>query len=311
MLHQTEPHEFASLDALRGLAILLVIVAHFGEGLTGREMAVFLANAGVILFFFLSGFLMDRALALDRNLSAYAIRRAFRILPMYWLSLLLVAAWAGGNWTLGQLLANATFTAPVFKSERMLGIYWTLYIEVLFYCIAPLLSRAGDRAIHLSTYVALLGFGSMLLFRDVGSGAPFYLFFCLCGMQIGAWYRGKLGGYQLAASIAAVSICASLLLPVSIYLGLVPLGCAALLVAGLQNPRGFEPLGFFGAISYSWYLLHSIFAASLLALPIPQWTALLLTATLTLALSVATYIGIERPAIRAGKTMIKKWRTAS
>jgi len=85
-----------------------VIVAHFGEGLTGREMAVFLANAGVILFFFLSGFLMDRALALDRNLSAYAIRRAFRILPMYWLSLLLVAAWAGGNWTLGQLLANAS-----------------------------------------------------------------------------------------------------------------------------------------------------------------------------------------------------------
>ena len=111
MLHQTEPHEFASLDALRGLAILLVIVAHFGEGLTGREMAVFLANAGVILFFFLSGFLMDRALALDRNLSAYAIRRAFRILPMYWLSLLLVAAWAGGNWTLGQLLANATIGA--------------------------------------------------------------------------------------------------------------------------------------------------------------------------------------------------------
>ena len=70
-------------------------------------------------------------------------------------------------------------------------------------------------------------------------------------------------------------------------------------------------MGFFGAISYSWYLLHSIFAASLLALPIPQWTALLLTATLTLALSVATYIGIERPAIRAGKTMIRKWRTAS
>lgn len=109
-----------------------------------------------------------------------------------------------------------------------------------------------------------------MLFRDVGSGAPFYLIFCLCGMQIGSWHRGTLGLYQLAVSIGLVSIFSSLLLPVSIYLGLVPLGCAALLMTGLQLQTRFKPLEFFGAVSYSWYLLYTVLGYSLLSLPIPQ-----------------------------------------
>jgi peptidoglycan/LPS O-acetylase OafA/YrhL len=303
----TDTHKLASLDALRGLAILLVIVAHFAGGQTGREASIIFANAGVILFFFLSGFLMDLILGFDRSLISYATRRAFRILPMYWLSLFLIAAWRS-DWTLGQVLSNATFTAPVFKSERMLGVYWTLYIEILFYCIAPFLRLAGDRAIQLSTYVAVSGFIVVMLFRDVGTGAPFYLIFCLCGMQIGAWHRGTLGRFQLAASIMLVSICFGLLLPAPIYLGLVPLGCAALLVTGVQFKIRSKPLQFFGAISYSWYLLHSIFGYSVLSSHVPQWSALLLGAASTLVLSMVTYICIERPAILAGKTIIEKWR---
>jgi len=303
----TGSHKLASLDALRGLAILLVIVAHFAGGQTGHEASIFFANAGVILFFFLSGFLMDWTLTFDPNLIPYATRRAFRILPMYWLSLFLVAA-SGSDWTLGQLLSNATFTAPIFKAERMLGVYWTLYIEILFYCVAPFLRLSGDRVILFSTYVAVSGFAAVMLFHDIGTGAPFYLVFCLCGMQIGAWHRGTLGRYQITVSIIAVSICTSLLLPVSIYLGLVPLGCAALLVVGLQLKIRFKPLEFIGAISYSWYLLHSIFGYKLLSLHIAQWGALLLGAVSTLVLSVVTYFWLERPAMFAGKAIIEWWR---
>ena len=47
-------HKLASLDALRGLAILFVIISHFGAGEFGRNASIVFGNAGVILFFFLS-----------------------------------------------------------------------------------------------------------------------------------------------------------------------------------------------------------------------------------------------------------------
>src|SRR5882757_6659719 len=108
-------HRLASLDAARGIAIVLVILAHFmpAEIPIAAPLTVFSVNAGVMLFFFLSGFLMDRTLTHDSNPISYACRRAFRILPMYWISLILVVA-MGANFTVPQLFANATFTAPAF-----------------------------------------------------------------------------------------------------------------------------------------------------------------------------------------------------
>jgi peptidoglycan/LPS O-acetylase OafA/YrhL len=49
-------HKLASLDALRGLAILFVIISHFGAGEFGRNASIVFGNAGVILFFSCPGF---------------------------------------------------------------------------------------------------------------------------------------------------------------------------------------------------------------------------------------------------------------
>jgi peptidoglycan/LPS O-acetylase OafA/YrhL len=78
------------LDGLRGLAILLVLSAHFG--LFG------LGWAGVDLFFVMSGYLITGILLDSRNSDRYFrdffARRALRILPLYYFliggSLLLV-----------------------------------------------------------------------------------------------------------------------------------------------------------------------------------------------------------------------------
>ena len=116
----TLTHKYAGLDSLRGIAILMVIIAHFGAGLTGAEASIVFGNAGVILFFFLSGFLMDWTLSVDSKLANYSIRRVFRIMPMYWISLVMVML-IERNWTWPQVISNATFTAPVMGHERMLG----------------------------------------------------------------------------------------------------------------------------------------------------------------------------------------------
>ena len=305
----TDSHKLAGLDALRGIAILLVIVAHFGSGLTGGEASIVFGNAGVILFFFLSGFLMDWTLSFEQNVVKYAIRRSFRILPMYWISIALIML-GGRDWTWSQVFSNATFTAPVTGSERMLGVYWTLYIEVLFYCFVPVIFYLGTRAIRSSVYVALVVLGLIAFTHGIGTGAPFYLLFCLCGMQISEWYRKKLASAEVIAAVVIVSGSFGLLMPLPFYMGLVPLACAAMVPAALFLKVRLKPLEFFGTVSYSWYLLHSIFGYGLLTLHVSQPVSLLIGACFTLALSIGAYNLVERPSIVAGKTLIKKYSLA-
>lgn len=277
-----------SLDALRGVAILCVIVSHT---MGANE---YFANAGVILFFFLSGFLMDRNLAIDPNLFSYAVRRSFRILPMYWASILLVVA-LDSRWTFGQILANATFTAPLFGTERMLGVYWTLYIEVFFYCLAPIAAALGTRGIAASTYIVLAIILAIASFRSIGAGAPLYIAFCFCGMQIGAWYRGAIQTSQVWISILVSSIIFGAMLPGPTYVGFVPVICGALLIGCLTYAPRFKPLAFVGLVSYSWYLLHTAFGYSLGGE---------LIAVMTFGLSVATYFVIEKPVIALGRAAV-------
>ena len=92
------------LDVLRGLAILLVMVAHytnnisFWYGLTPPPAVFFTGDLGVDLFFALSGFLIGGILidVLDRapswsSLWRFMLRRWLRTLPAYWTWLAVLA----------------------------------------------------------------------------------------------------------------------------------------------------------------------------------------------------------------------------
>lgn len=283
------------LDALRGAAILLVIASHFGSDYTGIALSVVLANAGVILFFFLSGFLMYASLSADNDLRRYFAHRAFRILPIYWLSIVLMIM-AGEQPDLKTILSNVTFTAPLFGHERLLGVYWTLYIEVLFYALAPLIIYAGNAAIRLVPYALLLALICVHASRGLGAGAVFYLVFCFCGMQIAAWQHQRLTLFEVTASVFIASIAFPLLLPLPVYIAAVPILAALLLVLAISNyTQRLIILEWIGLISYSWYLLHGV---------LETWT--LLVAAATLLASCVTYFAIEKPMIRTGRSVFKR-----
>jgi peptidoglycan/LPS O-acetylase OafA/YrhL len=298
-----------SLDAARGVAILLVLASHFIPDASGSSLVP--ANAGVILFFFLSGFLMDRNLAQDDRIAPFAIRRGFRLLPIYWASIAL-ALTHGRDWTVTSVLANATFTAPVVGAERFLGVYWTLYIEVLFYALAPFLRMAGDKAILAAPYlfIALLGF--LWVGAGLFNAASFYLLFCFAGMQIGLWYRGQLSAFGLAASLVAVSIASSAFPVVNSYLGLAPLACGALVWLALRCPFRSLILEWVGKISYSLYLMHTIagYAAMgiLQSAGCPQWAAIGGGVIVSFVTAYATYKLIEKPGIRLGRALANAFK---
>ncbi|HKY86989.1 MAG TPA: acyltransferase, partial [Pseudorhodoplanes sp.] len=289
-------------------AILLVIVGHFApSGLThllGTPALSLMAYGGVILFFVLSGFLMDRTLAADRNFVSYAIRRVARILPLYWVSLLV--AFALGAWTLRDLALNAFFLVPLARSELMSGVYWTLYIEVLFYALAPLLVYAGDRAIVISLYLVIAADVAVFFYRGVPSHALYHLSFCLLGMSFGAWHRKKLTDFGLVLAAFAVTAHATLS-PQGVFVALAPLASAVLMWFGLRYVANIAPLSFLGAVSYGWYLLHAVIGLPLMAVMlrsgVPDWQAALAAALVSLLAAWVAHLLIEKPGIAFGRRL--------
>jgi peptidoglycan/LPS O-acetylase OafA/YrhL len=162
-----------ALDGLRGLAATGVLVLHvwmFSYGDSHRPPKGFLdftigeLRLGVQLFFVLSGFLLFRPFAgaaLDGarhgpDLARYAIRRAARILPGYWLAV-------GASFLLLRHLDHPTqidpSQLPVFllfaqnhfeeTIKHLDPPMWTLAIEVSFYATLPL---AGLLALRLGAH---------------------------------------------------------------------------------------------------------------------------------------------------------------
>ena len=307
----------ASLDVLRGVAIISVLIGHaWPTALSApKSLTLFFGQFGVILFFFLSGFLMDRTYAEHPQLLPFAIRRLFRILPMYWVSILLIVALEGG-WTLRDVIANAFFATGPMHVARMSGVYWTLYIEMLFYATIPLVFLAGRRAIQFSPYVAIGLFGTLWAFGVRSGVAPHYLAYCYLGLQFGAWQRQVISGVLLLISLATVTAAASVLpfispFPdiVSPFFGLAPLVCAILLYAAIRVLFRARAIEFFGHISYSLYLLHAIVisdvGAFLISNGYSSWTAAVTCVGVACVLSAITLVVIERPAIAAGRRLVK------
>ncbi|MEF8755275.1 MAG: acyltransferase [Accumulibacter sp.] len=131
-----------SLQALRGVAALLVMLYHTGTLYavhTGEVLwqNVFRAGfAGVDVFFVLSGVVICSAHAGDigrpERALRFAIRRAFRLLPVYWLVVAMKVLKDGASVPLATLV-GAILLLPVPKPY--ITVAWTLSYEILFYTL--------------------------------------------------------------------------------------------------------------------------------------------------------------------------------
>jgi peptidoglycan/LPS O-acetylase OafA/YrhL len=153
---EDRPGELPMLDGLRAVAALAVLLTHVafqtGEVARGAGGAVLgRFDAGVAVFFVLSGFLLHRPYARARltggrwpSTRRYAVRRAARILPAYWLALAVVAltAPAPAGVVVTHLWLGQTYTGPLLDTFTQT---WSLCTELAFYAALPLLAGVARR----------------------------------------------------------------------------------------------------------------------------------------------------------------------
>src|SRR5438477_462490 len=104
---------------------------------------------GVVLFFAISGFVIYGTLRGPRAGTGrrFVISRFFRLFPAYWVSVLagLVFIWWWEGWpiTWPLVAANVTMVPDVFGQQPLMGLYWTLGTELIFYLCCWLIWRVG------------------------------------------------------------------------------------------------------------------------------------------------------------------------
>lgn len=152
----------AALDGLRGLAIALVLWKHlvnpylplgFGKGLAWLGAIGQSAWIGVDLFFVLSGYFIGGIL-IDRRDSpqlakVFYVRRALRILPLYYVTLAACAIGAAAGWVHATspawvyplFLTNIALAVQNAWDAPMLSPLWSLAVEEQFYLAAPWVVR--------------------------------------------------------------------------------------------------------------------------------------------------------------------------
>jgi peptidoglycan/LPS O-acetylase OafA/YrhL len=146
-----QPKRYEELDALRGVAALMVLSFHFTIGRPIADIGFGMGYTGVDLFFLISGFVIFMSLDKTKKSSDFVISRVSRLYPAYWASVsftfLLVVTHSfyknGGinNHLLQQYAGNLTMFQYYLNIPDLDGPYWTMIVEMLFYIVMLLLFR--------------------------------------------------------------------------------------------------------------------------------------------------------------------------
>ncbi|NOQ64255.1 MAG: acyltransferase family protein [Methyloprofundus sp.] len=168
---------YKHIDSLRGIAVLLVIWLHVSEvyihlSSSVKEKGIFLydlawyinsGRIGVIIFFSISGFVLLKSIKGEKinGTKTFLIRRFFRLYPAFWLSIILgvfVIHLKGESMDINGIIANITMLPLIFNQEMIIGVYWTLEAEILFYLMGLCLFLLGksDKPIKLFIISMLL-----------------------------------------------------------------------------------------------------------------------------------------------------------
>jgi peptidoglycan/LPS O-acetylase OafA/YrhL len=222
-----DARRIVELDGLRGIAVALVILLHYGvrrqASLDALQQVprlwalLEMSWSGVDLFFVISGFLIGGILLDHREspqlLRAFYVRRACRILPLYGALLAVsfapvfggLSAASGSPIPLAAYLVFAQnfWTSAGVRAALWLAPTWSVAIEEQFYLLAPFAVRLLSRRALVRVVLASIVIAPLLRVASAQGLLPFSSWdFTLCRIDAPAY--GVLGALLVrdAAGVA-------------------------------------------------------------------------------------------------------------
>jgi len=329
------------LDGIRAFCILFTILNH----IPGHPVWIN-GSVGVDVFFALSGWLITALMLREYqntggiSLASFYTRRVFRILPLYYgtvvlyVVLALAGAKAGGVSELQHSIAYMLTMCMEYRPSNvgnLFGHAWTLGIEEKFYGIWPLILAATIRKPWLAGLGGCVAFGVLVLTFGV---TPLILR-GYCGLGFGAGLAmlalmhepvGRFLGQRVSPApfliLMLAAYVASVFWPDNFGWNIMIALAAALTIGTLWFRRkvptaailSLKPLPWLGRLTYAIYLVQSICIrmaeAILHAVRLPQNTVTIFLVAYGLAIAVAAvaHVAIEKPLIRFGRGFAAKWR---
>ncbi|SPT58395.1 MULTISPECIES: acyltransferase family protein [Actinomadura] len=327
----TRRERLRELDLLRFLAALAVVLYHFtGFGGAGawpapaREVFPEIAPVtrfgylGVDLFFMISGFVILMS-AWGRGPGEFGVSRLVRLMPAYWVSVLLggavYAVFRLGHGVPGLVVPNLTMLQGGLGLKNVDAVYWTLWVELHFYVLAAVLAAIGITYRSCLVFMAAWLLGGIFA-DEAGSDLlqvmliPTWSCYFIAGMALymihrfgptlllwgyvavcylialhwGAWRAEHVfrGANEMAAGAVITAIFAVMIL----------------VATGRLHRLRWRGLTVLGALTYPLYLVHSQLALPLLDAVYPElgrWAALAVTVGVSLLAAYAVHRLVERP----------------
>ena len=338
-MSQSNRVEFA--HNLRGLAALLVVVAHLGLLYWYWHSAVILytgitpyagtpplisrllnhvqlfnfGELGVSIFFLISGFVIPFALEKQTRLQ-FLIGRVFRIWPTYVAGLTVtLLSLAVASWyfaipfvpTLHSIVASLLLSPSLLAQPSIDGIVWTLEIEIKFYALLvlfPALTR--NNTLLLLAAIGLLLASFALKNHPVAANDYTYLIYMFVGVLFNQHYHNRINGGQFVG----LSVMFLTLFFISTgWISSYVTGLAVFAVCYLFQQR-LAFLSLFNRlanISYPLYCCHTILGYVVLSIFLSHYhrptIALLLAVVLALVLATVIHKLIEVPTSEYGRQL--------
>ena len=270
---------FTFITGLRGIAALSVMLFHAARGnhldILSADFVqlVVSAEAGVVIFFVISGFVIARSLErkhLDlKSVWSFLVRRAIRLDPPYWASIALVIAFSllasqlfpdrrAVEYTTGQLNAHVFYLQEILGYVHVNPVYWTLCYEVQFYAIFALLLVWRSTFLMGIVFLVSLLWPLVILPELPGLFVNLFYTFLLGVGAYHAWVTPRIRPWFFAyVGIVLVNSVIQ-----SQPYGLISALTALVLLAAAMSDNIYKGLNwrwlqFLGVVSYSLYLTHN------------------------------------------------------
>ncbi|TFV84149.1 acyltransferase [Microbacterium sp. dk485] len=318
------------IDGIRGVGALMVAVQHpferaFPAYLEWSAQYVSLGRVGIVAFFLVSGYVVGLTLS-GQTARTFTVRRFWRLYPTYWLATIayVVAAVATGeaqlDYSIFVIAVNITMIQGFVGMTSILGVGWTLGIEIAFYAQSVLgkLTRLLDKTVWLGLawlglFVAM-GIGNFAFGTDFSAVMPLMMYTGSVGFALYLRERNR------SRALTTLVIVGLTIMPVAAWLvegdsrgtsGTVMsflisyyAGAAVFAVSyALRSRETPKLLLSLGATSYALYLFHEVVMAALAPLVGAPLLYVPLNVTASLAIAWAIHLLVEKPSITRGRKL--------